>query len=51
MLRRYMLFSLVPAEMKAWVKYLEILHTEFESACKHSGAQLGGLFIRHAKSF
>jgi len=49
-LRRYMLFGLVPAEMEVGVKYLEILHAEFESACKHSGAQLGGLFSRHVKS-
>ena len=34
----------------SWVKYLEILQAEFESACKHSGAQLGGLFSRHVKS-
>ena len=50
-LRRYMLFGLVPAEMEFGVKYIEILQDEFESACKHSGAQLGGLFSRNAKSF
>ena len=49
-LRRYVLFGLVPAEMEVGVKYLEILQAEFESACKHSGAQLGGLISRHAKS-
>ena len=48
--RRYVLFGLVPAEMEVGVKYLEILQAEFESACKHSGAQLGGLISRHAKS-
>jgi len=36
--------------MEVGVKYLEILQAEFESAYKHSGAQLGGLFSRHAKS-
>jgi len=36
--------------MEVGVKYLEILQAEFESACKHSGAQQGGLFSRHAKS-
>jgi len=50
-LQRYMLFGIVPAEMKVGVKYLEILQAEFKSACKHSGAQLVGLFSRHAKSF
>ena len=49
-LRRNMLFGLVPAEMEVGIKYLEISQAEFESACKHSGAQLGGLFRRHAKS-
>ena len=48
-LRLYVLFGLVPAEMEIGVKYLDILQAEFESACKHSGAQLGGLFSRHAK--
>jgi len=48
-LRRYVLFGLVPAEMEVGVKYLEILQAEFETACKHLGAQLGGLFSRHAK--
>jgi len=50
LLRRYVLFGLVPAEMEVGVKYLEILQAEFESAYKHSGAQLGGLFGRHTKS-
>jgi len=36
--------------MEVWVKHFEIFQAEFESACKHSGAQLGGLFSRHAKS-
>jgi len=50
-LRCYMLFGLVPAVMKVRIKYLEILQqAKFESACKHLGAQLGGLFSRHAKS-
>ena len=49
-LRRYVLFGLVPAEVEVGVKYFEILQAEFESACKHSGAQLGGLSNRHAKS-
>ena len=40
-LRHYMLFGLVPAEMEVGVKYLGILQAEFESACKHSGAQPG----------
>jgi len=48
--RRYMLFGLVPAEMEVGVKYFEILQAEFESPCKHSGAQLKGIFSRHAKS-
>jgi len=38
---RYMLFGLVPTEMEVGVKYLEIFLADFESACKHSGAQLG----------
>ena len=42
-LRRYMLFRLVPAEMEVGVKYLEILQAEFESACKHSVTQGGCL--------
>jgi len=49
-LRRYVLFGLVPAKMEVRVKYLEILQAKFESACKHSGAQIGGLFSRHTKS-
>jgi len=49
-LRRYMLFGFVPAEMEVGVKYLEILQAEFDAACKHSWAQLGGLFSRHYKS-
>jgi len=50
-LRRYVLFGLVPSEMEVRVKHLEILHAKFESVCKHSEAQVGGLFSRHAKSF
>jgi len=50
-LRRYMLFGLVPAEMEVGVKFLEILQAEFESANKHSGPQLRGLFSRHDNSF
>jgi len=51
-IRRYVLFGLIPAEMEVGVKYLEILQAEFESACKHSWvqAQLGVVFSRHAKS-
>ena len=49
-LRRYMLFGLVPEEMEVGLKYLEILQAELESACKHSGAHLRGLFSWHAKS-
>jgi len=45
-----MLFGLVLAEMEVGVKFLEILQAEFEPACKHSGAQLGVLLSRHAKS-
>jgi len=45
-----MLFGLVPTEMKVRVKFLEILQADFELACKQSGAKLGGLFSRHAKS-
>jgi len=44
-LRRYMLFGLVPAEMEVRIKYLEISQAEFESARKHSGAQLGGCLV------
>jgi len=36
--------------MEVGVKYLEILQAEFESAWKHSWAQLGGQFCRHVKS-
>ena len=36
-LRRYVLFGLVPAEMEAKVKYLEMLQAEFESACNIQG--------------
>ena len=50
-LRRYMLFGLVPAEMEIRVKFLEILQVEFELACKYSGAQLGRVFSRHANPF
>jgi len=51
--RGYMLFGLVlvPAEMEVRVEFVEILQAEFEPAYKHSGAQLGRLFSRHAKSF
>jgi len=45
-----MSFGLVSEEMEVVVKYLEILQAKFEFACKHSGAQLGGLFSQHAKS-
>ena len=44
-LRHYMSFSLVPAEVEAGVKFLEIFQTEFEPAYKHSWAQLS----QHAK--
>jgi len=47
-LRHYMLFGLVPAEMEVRVKNRKILQAEFESACKHSGTYLGGLFSQHA---
>jgi len=50
-LRPYMLFGLVPEEMEVVFKFCEILQAEFEPACKHSGAKLGGFFSRHAKSF
>ena len=36
--------------MEVGVKYLEIFQAEFEPVCKHSEAQLGRLFSRHAKS-
>ena len=36
LLRRYMLFCLVPAEMEARVKFLEFLQAEREPAYKHS---------------
>ena len=49
-LRCYMLFDILPAEMGVGVKYLEILQAEFKPACKYSGLQLGGLLSRHAKS-
>ena len=42
-LRRCMLFGLVPAEMEVGVKYLEILQAKFESACKYSGEQPVGM--------
>jgi len=45
-----MLSGLDPAEMEVGVKYLDILQVKFESPCKHSGAQLGGLFGRRAKA-
>jgi len=47
---RYVLFGLVPSELEVRVKYLEILQAKFKSVCKHSQAQVGGLFSRHAKS-
>ena len=40
-----LLFGLVPAEMEVGVKYLEIFQAEFESACKHSGEQLGDCLV------
>jgi len=49
-LRRYMLFGLVPADMEVGVKFLEILQAEFEPAYKHLGAQIGRVLNRHAKS-
>jgi len=48
-LRRYMLFGSVPEEMEVRVKFLQIFQIEFEPAQKLLGAQLGGLFSRHAK--
>jgi len=39
-LRRYMLFGLVLAEMEVGVKCLEISQAEFESVFKHPWAQL-----------
>jgi len=39
-LRRYMLFGLVPAETEVGVKFFETLQTGFGPACKHSGALL-----------
>jgi len=36
--------------MEVGAKFLEILQAEYEPACKHSGAKLGGLFSRHVKS-
>ena len=47
-LRRYMLFGLALAQMEVGVKFLAIVQTNIETAYKHSGAQLGGLFSRHA---
>jgi len=44
------LLRLVPTEMEVVVTFLEILQAEFEPTYKHSGAQLGGPFSRHAKS-
>jgi len=49
-LRCYIMFGLVPAEMEVGVKFLEILQTEFEPEYKHSRGALGGLFSQHAKS-
>jgi len=48
-LRRYMLFGLVPTEMDVGDKFLEILQADFALTCKHSEAQLWGLFSRYAK--
>jgi len=48
--QRYLLFGLVLAEMEVGVKFIEIWEVKFKLACKHSGAQLKGLFIRQAKS-
>ena len=48
-LRRYMWLGLVPAEIEAGVKFLEILQTEFEPAYKYSWVLLGKLFSRDAK--
>jgi len=45
---RYMSFGLVLAEMEVGVKFLAILQANIETAYKHSGVQLGGLFSRHA---
>jgi len=36
LLRRYMVFCLVPAEMEVRVKFLEFLQAEYEPAYKHS---------------
>jgi len=44
-LRRYVLFDLVPAEMEVGVKYLEILQAEFESACKRDNATVTSLVL------
>jgi len=44
-----MLFGSVPEEMEVRVKFLQIFQIEFEPAQKVLGAQLGGLFSRHAK--
>jgi len=44
-LRRCVLFDLVPAEMEVGVKYLEILQAEFESACKHDNATVTSLVL------
>jgi len=49
-LRCYIIFGLVLAEMEVEVKFLEILQTEFEPEYKHSRGALGGLFSQHAKS-
>jgi len=43
-----MLFGLALAQMEVGVKFLAIVQTNIETAYKHSGAQLGGLFSRHA---
>ena len=48
-LRCYYILGLVLAEMDVGSKFLENFQTEIESTYKYSGAQLGGLFSRHAK--
>jgi len=44
----YMLFGFFSAEMAVGIKFREILQTEFEPACRHSGTTWG-LFSWHAK--
>jgi len=43
-------YYLVPTDMEVDVKFLGILQAEFVPTCKHSGAKLGELISRHAKS-